>query len=591
MHHRLWTSLVFRGLLTCGLVWLAARPAAAEERAAASLLPPTTVGYVEIPSLSDSLGVILDHPLRARIEEMDEYRAATSTKEYVAFQGIVQYVESRLGMSWREAITALTEQGVTVGFDASSEGLVVLLHARNEETLTKLIDAGMALAREDAKNKGESDPYSEDEYRGVTVHRTKDGAFALVGEWLVIVNKGDAGKAVLDRLLDGKGESLAENPRFQASQKTRPADAALWGWVDVGVIRQAQADKGQPFQTQAENPVGELLVGGLLDTLQHAPWGTFALTLNDQAVSLGFQLPHEQAWVTESRHYFFGADGTGRAPAAPAVDGLLFRLATYRDLSEMWLRAGDLFPEAIVDKFAEADSNLTTLFSGKDFGEDVLGSFGPQMQILVARQTFAEGTPTPSIKIPASAVQFQMRDPATTTPELRRTFQSLIGFLNVVGAMNGQPQLEMDMAKETGYELVVGRYIAPKAGDAEGYAKIHYNFSPTVAFAGDRFILASTEAFARELAAAPSAPEDSAEPNTVMHMDAAVLRQVLDDNRSHLVSQNMLEKGHGRDEAEREIDLLLKALAVLRETSTVLSTDNGRVELKFEWRLNEVLSE
>ena len=44
-------------------------------------------------------------------------------------------------------------------------------------------------------------------------------------------------------------------------------------------------------------------------------------------------------------------------------------------------------------------------------------------------------------------------------PELRRTFQSLIGFLNIVGAMNGQPQLDLDMEKSEAAQFVTASYL------------------------------------------------------------------------------------------------------------------------------------
>ncbi len=52
----------------------------------------------------------------------------------------------------------------------------------------------------------------------------------------------------------------------------------------------------------------------------------------------------------------------------------------------MWLRAGDLFDEGMNEKLAQADSQLATLFSGKDFGEDILSAFAPQVQFLATRR-------------------------------------------------------------------------------------------------------------------------------------------------------------------------------------------------------------
>jgi hypothetical protein len=576
---RRWTlllALAWAGFSSCGI---------ADERTAAELLPATTVIYAEFPDLSAALDVVLKHPLRERVESLEEYQQAVQKKEYLAFQGVLQYVESRIGMTWREAIAALTDGGLTLAMDAPTEGVVLLSKARDEATLTTLRDEFLRLAREDAKSKGKSDPYRSRDYRGVTVYEANGGGFATVGPWFVAVNKGDLGKGVLDRLLDAGGDSLAGNERFAPARKAAPDDTAGWAWFDIDVIREAQATKGKPFATQTDNPLAELLVGGLLDTLQHTPYLTASLTFETQTLGLSFAMPHEPGWVTESRHYFFGPEGKGVAPAVPAIDGLLFSFASYRDISEMWLRGGDLFNQNVADKLAEADSNLSMFFGGKDFGEDVLGSFEPEVLFVAARQVFADDQPQPAIRLPAFAFVFDMKDPDTMRRELRRTFQSAIGFINVLGAMNGQPQLELDMATADGVELVTSSYL-PDAGKSEpGEARIHFNFSPPAAFAGKKFILASTADLARQLAAAPTTDVAAAGLNTSVRLDMPQLQDVLEDNRAQLISQNMLEEGRSREEAEQQIGALLAIVGVLRDLSVELQTEGNQITLDLQLRL------
>jgi hypothetical protein len=41
-------------------------------------LPPSTALYLEVPSPDELLSLIFDHPLRAKIESLEPYRAATS---------------------------------------------------------------------------------------------------------------------------------------------------------------------------------------------------------------------------------------------------------------------------------------------------------------------------------------------------------------------------------------------------------------------------------------------------------------------------------------------------------------------------------
>ncbi len=559
------------------------------EPTAADLLPPGVVAYAEITDPPRLLSLVLDHPLRQRLERLEEYQAALRRKETLAALGVLEYVEARLGMTWRQAVEKLTVRGIAAAVDLPTKGAALLIRAESEATLLTLRDELMSLGREEARNKGRKDPFRQHDYRGQTVYQVDKGGFATVGDWLVIVNNGELGQAILDRLLDGSGESLSSQPRFAEARRTKPPEAAVWLWADVASLREQSTRDGKPFGKQTDNPVAELLVGSLLDVFQHTPWLTATLRLSPQEVALTWRTPFLRDWISEPRQYSVAPADAQTSVAPPEIDGLLVSLGSYRDLAALWLRAADLYPENVVDKLAEADSNLTTLFAGKDFGEDVLGALGPVIQIVAAEQTFASDQTAPAIKLPAFAVLFTLRDPELSRRELRRTFQSLIGFINIAGAMNGQPQLELDMSSGEGFDLVTAHFVPPANRDPQAPLPIQFNFSPTVGFAGSRFILSSTEGLARQLAAAPTRPpgESPAAVNTSLHLNFGVLRRILAANQSHLITQNMLQEGHTREEAERQVSLGLAILDHLLDFSLQLLHTESSCELELRLRLRD----
>jgi hypothetical protein len=254
----------------------------------------------------------------------------------------------------------------------------------------------------------------------------------------------------------------------------------------------------------------------------------------------------------------------------------------------MWLRAGDLFDEKINDGFAQADANLTTFFAGKDFGEDILGSLTPQVGFVASRQDFTDILPQPAIKLPSFALVMELREPEEMTRELRRTFQSMIGFFNVLGAMEGRPQLEMEMDKlDDGSELITTVYI-PEEDDRESTsADIIFNFSPSVGFSGKRFVVASTGQLARELTAAAVPERAATDSNTDVSLQGDILQQILNDNREQLIAQNMLGEGHSREEAEAAIGLLLEAVGYLKDASLQLVPTAESLRLGFSVRLEQ----
>ena len=63
--------------------------------------------------------------------------------------------------------------------------------------------------------------------------------------------------------------------------------------------------------------------------------------------------------------------------------------------------------------------------------------------------------------------------------------------------------------------------------------------------------------------------------NTVASVDVDSLRQVLESNRQHLISSNMLETGQSKTEAENNIDVLMKFLSLLRSGKLALRFDDS----------------
>lgn len=555
----------------------------AAERVATKLFPKSTVLYAEIANPPSLLAAVFDHPLRQKIEALEPYKQAIRTDSYRRFLTGRKFVEIQLGMEWREALETLTANGIYAGVDAETEGLAILIHAKDADSLD-LFKAKLLELTKLGKN---PDQIKQGEYRGIPAYEADKTKFAVVDDWLLITNKSETGQEVLDRLIDGEGDCLADAERFQSALSKRPADATGWAFADLKTLRDAGVAK-KLFAGETENPAVELLVGGIFSSLQQSPFATASLRASQAGLGLEFAMPHQTDWVPEERNFYFGPSGTGRAPAVPEAKDTLFTLSTYRDISEMWLRAGDLFNERINDGFAEADANLTTLFAGRDFGEDILGSLTPEISFIATRQDFSDVLPIPAIKLPQFALVLELKEPESMTRELRRTFQSMIGFFNVVGAMEGNPQLELGMDKlADGAELITSVYI-PEDDEAESkQANILFNFSPSVGFAKERFVVSSTNRLARELvqAKAPRRANDTV--NTDSLLKADVLKTVLTDNREQLISQNMLEDGHTREEAEVAINLMLELVGYFQDASMKLNVADDELGLKMEVRVKD----
>ena len=358
--------------------------------------------------------------------------------------------------------------------------------------------------------------------------------------------------------------------------------------MDIEALRKAGVGK-EIFTGKSDNAGVEVLVGGVLNTLQKTPFATSSFYFSANQLRLNFSVPHQAKWVSEARDYFFGKNGKGQAPTVLTAKNTLLTISAYRDFSKMWLRASDLFDKNTNEELAKADSNLTTLFSGRDFGEDILGAFHADLQLILTRQDFSKAKITPAIKLPAGALVMRLKNPKKNTGELRRMFQSLIGFINIAGGMQGQPQLDLDIDKKDGIQLVSATYVLGE-NENKKKARINFNFSPSIAFAGERVVLASTKELARELALAKTpvaAAGKVVNVATVAYFKG--VKEILNDNRGQLIAQTMLSEGKNRKEAAQQIDLLLSVIGVFKDASMQLFTSKKTLRLELKVQLLDVM--
>ncbi len=581
-------------LLTSGI--LAGRSDAQQEMMA--LLDDSSIAVVALAPSAQWI----HHPLRETVVRSEPFKQLWRSPNVMKLRGGITLAEFALGDKLETIVAKLSEHGVVAAFDRTHQGVVLIAKTIDKEWLREYTIRLVKLMRDDAKNKGNSDPIRETEYRGVHAYEVNGGVIGILDDMIVVSNKKELAKEIADRYVDHHPGSLLENPSFQKAWSAReptpsgarsgdPNGSAAWMYVDVQTLREAGLAK-ELLGGKAKDFNAELILGGLLATLHHTPHATASLSGSAHQAELTLSAPHQSSWIGQERGFFFGPDGNGTALPLLRPENMLASLSAYRDISQLWLRAGDLFDQAVNDQLAQADNTLTTLFSGRDFGEDILGAMQPQVRLVACLPSFDEGSPVPAIRLPAFALVAKLRDPKGMRPELKRTYQSLIGFLNIVGAQNGQPQLDLDMESDGDKQYFRASYVPEVDRKKKDEAAIQFNFSPSLAFVGEHAIVASTAALAKSLAHTieqKDAPElnagSAANSNTLLEVDGASLKSILQQNQRQLVAQNMLEKGHTKEEAEGEIGTLLKILDLVKRGAVGLAFDgDAKVVVTLEFQ-------
>lgn len=570
------------GIITSAMLW-------AQSPKPVELMPATTVFYAE----GIDSPAVMQLPFVDNILKSSLFRQLWKTPEAMKLRGGITLAEVALGERLQDAVGKLTGQGWAVGIDRDTKGIVLWAHARDVATCEELYKKLVAIAENDAKSKGNELKHVS--YRDVDAYEINKAIVARLEDYLVVTSQGELAKRLVDRWREppAKADMLAANTRFQefasqslsAKNKSQPLARA---WLDLQQLHEAGL-ANKLFEGPHDNFPAELLIGGAVAILRGAPTLEASLNVEDKQLHLLVEAPITKSAHADRYTYFFGQDIDGQAPPMIQLSGTQANLCLYRDVSQLWQRAGDLFGQKTNDQLAQAETTLTTLFSGRDFANDILGSIRPELQLVVTEQEFGkDAAPIPQVKLPGFALVTRLRDPQVMQPQMKRIFMSFIGFVNVAGAMNQQPQLDLEAFRlESGWE-VTATYAVEADRPKDWIVPVQYNFSPTLTMTGDYAVIASTKHLARAiseklLAPAATVVGQDSHLNSLLHVDGELLNKTLTANRQQLISQNMIEKGHSPEEAAAEIDLLLQAIKLVKSLKAAFSVGSkATLDLQLE---------
>jgi hypothetical protein len=554
------------------------------ENLIADWLPETTVLFGKIAPVEQWL----EHPLRTSWVETESFKRLWRSPQALQARSGITIAEIALGLKLDQLAKDLSDGGAYVAIDSQTQAVALMLHTRSEQWLDDYIDKALDYLRKDAKSKGNPDPIKSTEYRGVQAYKIQNGIFAKLGPWVLVTNQGDFAKAVVDHKLDHR-KGLSQAPWYQeASKKLQATGSMAELWIDLARIREQMKDNDL-FRGQANDFGAELILGGVLSVLANAQVMHASMTMDEQGIALEVQSPSDPAWYGQARQHYVGPDAKGLAPNWPKIPGALATLSTYRDLAQMWLRAGDLFNQDVNDQLAQADNTLTTIFAGKDFGSDILSAIEPELQIFAAERSFDQSALKPTIQLPSFGMVARLKEPAKLQRELKRTFQSFIGFLNVAGAQEGQPQLEQDTIEQNGVSIYTSQFVVEEDRKYPDGLPIQFNFQPTLAFLDDRVVLCSSVDCAKSILGKNpvDAGSQTAQVQTRLEADGASIQKALQINSNPIIAQNMVEKGTTRVEAKREFDTLMLILGLFKYLDMSLEfQDQARLRLRLDANLD-----
>ena len=547
---------------------------------AADYLPATTVAFLHVEQPQELISKIESHEVLRQVMELQQVKDLLNSPQFAMAMLGRGMLEAQIDEPVLESLKTNSANGIWLAVDSKTNGVILAIQSKDEAKLKRLAGSTLSMISNLAKRQGDDQPFKKTKYRHAVAAEFEGFVIARHNDWFLATNKPKLAQRFVDNQIDGAESPLSKQPWFvdaTNSRKANPSDA--WLAVDLESARKLVPENNRAFSGQTDNPGVELVFGGLLDVMKNSPFTTASLNLaNDIEISVN--APFEADWANESRDYFFGKGLAGRAPTSLQPKNLVASLTSYRDVGEWWLSKEELYPENVIAQLAQADSQLSTIFSGMDFGEEVLGSLQPGVQI-VATENKYEDEYVPDVKLPAFALvgKLKDKDKKTLQRRLRIAFQSVVGFANINNGMNGLPQLEVETEKVGNAKLSSAIYFYEE-GTEEGL--MTFNFAPAIAFQGEHIIISSTRDLAVELSELiESGPvkEQPGQTNTKLTLAGPMIHHMLDLNKESLIAQNMLEDGNDRQEAEATIGLVLDVVKMFDEFKIDFQTHDDRLTL------------
>ena len=501
-------------------------------------------------------------------------------------QGMVAYLELQLGTNWRLSLERLLGRSLTFALGPGGEALLCA-DGDDEKLLEKLHETARHFATTEALRLQQPDRVSSAEYRGVTAWTLReDEAHAMLGTRLLLSNRREVLKRVLELRAEPSGKDLASSALYKAAHEAVGKDPAAWLYVNMEKARQSPGL--QALLSGESNPLGTLLLADTKEALRASKW--LALGLYVQDGKLVAKIYTDGQAPASSKAAAFATAREAREGVWPnlAVPNRIASLSLYRDLRTFYAAKDDLFPER-TSGLVFFENMMGIFFSGTELTDGVLGQTRPEIRIVVAAQKYDPAVGTPAVQMPAYAAVMRLRHPEKFGPAVEEAWQKALGLINFTRGQKAEPGLIIDRSTHADVKFTYAYYRPGEAKDKTPVDE-RFNYRPSVALTGDYLIFSSTDGLTSDLIDAlkqESAhnPQPAGTAHAVLEVDGPQLHSSFALNRESLVRKNMVEKGNSREQAESDIQGFLTLLDCIDAGTLSLARDGGHPRATLELKL------
>jgi hypothetical protein len=554
--------------------------------ASINCVPAGAVIVVNVSKPKAALDMILRPKLLAAIESSPQYKGLTANKGFKQFRSVVRLLERRLETDWQSITRRLVGGGVTWSVGPAKAQLMIV-DAIDTKVIKEAHDLLLFMIESDAEKKGQPARLSPTKYAGVNMWSLgPNEAHAIIGKRLIIANSPETLKAALDLQAKTGGKSMASLAAYRQALKAASKDATATIYANTAILKQIPAVA--KALASHKNPLVALLAAPITEALSRSTWLTMSLGIKGDRLTID---AISDGTIASAGAAQFALPANASDGAAPnlAVPRRLAAMSLHRDLKGFYAAKDKLFPER-TGGLIFFENMMGIFFTGRDLTQEVLGEMGPKIRLVVAEQKYDPSVGKPAVQIPAFALVVPLKNPKRFSPVLEEAWQKAIGLVNFTSGQDAKPGLIIDrpVYRKTKYTVTA---FTPPAEDDPKDVHIRFNFSPTLAMPGNHAIFSSSESLAKdvmdtlakETAKPPKLPAGT---HSTLEISGGQLASILKANRKNLVRQNIVEKGQTKEEAQREVDMLIAGLNTISRAAMTIGTDKGRSKISLKIDLN-----
>lgn len=550
----------------------------------AAALPQEAYVAVEISQPERILQQLFHPHVKQAVTSHPEFVRQRQQPDFWQMMNLVEYFEQRFETDLQGLLQKLLGGGITLGI-GPGEQVLAIVEAEDEKVLNEIHDFLLMIARNEANQQGQGDSVRSADYRGVTGWSLGPAqAHAILGNRLLWTNQPQALSAAIDRIHQADLPNLAKLPSYQQSRQT-PVEQSV-----ASVFARMDVLKGLPpvaaALDQQSNPLLTLLLAPLMQAWKQSEWLALDLDLEDLTLTMTVASDGRSDDGTLPTGFSRSTDPADGAVPNLNVPRQIAGVSFYRDLHRFYAAKDDLFPQR-TSGLIFFENMMGIFFTGRDLTEEVLAELEPQVRMVIAQQEYPAETGAPELQLPGVALVFRMKRPERFSLIAEEAWQKALGLINFTRGQQAEPGLILDKPTHAGVRYTMAAFLPPEDRD-QGPAETRFNFQPAIAMLDGFLILSSTDALARDLIdAVQQQQEEGLKPvagsHSLLQLDGSGLASILQANRENLIRQNMVEKGHSREQAEAEIGMLAAVVGSIGRLEITAGGDQAeRLTVKLE---------